>query len=576
MKGIFKILPSFLFEILLLVIYLILVNNYIGNVKTTINADGKGYYEYLPSIFIHDDFNRKGTTAKSHPELYRRLAIHLDYKDKKLIKYTYGTALLQAPFFGYAYLTTPLEGNDKDGYQPPFQKAIFHAALFYLFLSLLLLRKILEGYEVRWSIIALVQLLLALGTTLTHYVNMDAAYSHIYSMFAITGFLCFASSYFRRPQSRNAALMLIFLGLIIIIRPVNTLILLFLPFLAGSWPAFKNGILTFLQDKKGLLGGLVMAAAMISVQFFLWHQQVGEYFLYSYSGEGFNFASPEIFNILFSYQKGLFVYTPILFIALSSIAWLIIKRRYYQAFSWLLFFGGITYVFSSWWAWHYGCSYGLRAYIEYYPIFFIPFAVMLDRMKSKIKYILIAFSLLTIPLNIIQTYQYKEFILHWLEMDQKMYWDIFLKTDYKYKGFYFKNRYVNDKYVLAKEFKFDEIKGAPFKHLKAVKIDGSEVPMLEEVRIVRVKFESDFKADSDSKLVFRIDGKQKGQHYYWNEKPLVQFNEEGLDKWQMGFYDYKLRPMPAETEKLIGLEVMSENFVSPIKHVSIQFWTEKP
>ena len=32
------------------------INNYIGNVEKTINADGIGYYDYLTSIFIYNDF----------------------------------------------------------------------------------------------------------------------------------------------------------------------------------------------------------------------------------------------------------------------------------------------------------------------------------------------------------------------------------------------------------------------------------------------------------------------------------------------------------------------------------------
>jgi hypothetical protein len=159
------------------------------------------------------------------------------------------------------------------------------------------------------------------------------------------------------------------------------LIIFFIPFLAGSFKNLKNGFNTLLTNKKSLIIGIVLFVAMASIQAVLWYLQTGKFIVYSYQGESFNFLDPHFYSILFSYKKGLFVYTPVLFIALLSTFWFAFKRNFFMLTTWISFFVLLTYVLSSWWSWYYGCSYGLRAYVDYYAIFFIPFALMLNQIS---------------------------------------------------------------------------------------------------------------------------------------------------------------------------------------------------
>ena len=100
----------------------------------------------------------------------------------------------------------------------------------------------------------------------------------------------------------------------------------------------------------------------------------------------------------------------------------------------------LTYVLASWHSWYYGMSFGLRAYIDYYPFFFIPLAFTLNAVSRLGKVAIVSLSLITLPINIIQTYQYKNFILHWVDMNRDSYWDLFLKTDSKYRGLLWKGQ----------------------------------------------------------------------------------------------------------------------------------------
>jgi len=268
---------------------IILINNYLGNQEKRINADGIGYYDYLPAIFIHHDIDRKGEPRHENPDLYARIAatgVYVDYDSVyKVNKYPCGTALLQLPFFLYPYITQERTGENNDGYQEPYQKAVFHAALFYLLFSLFFLKRLLRLYRVHPYVIFFSQLLLGLGTAVTHYVNYDAAFSHIYSLFAITAFLFFVRSFFETGSMARFTWACAFLGLIIILRQVNVLVVFFVPFLAGSYGNLKNSIGQVLQNFRKAVPGIGLMCALIAIQCLLWYLQTGRFIVYSYQGE---------------------------------------------------------------------------------------------------------------------------------------------------------------------------------------------------------------------------------------------------------------------------------------------------
>ena len=99
-----KLLSFFknIFWELVVVFFLILTfNNYLGNDKETIDADGIGYYDYLPSVFMYHDIDRKDKPVSMDSSFYNRIiskGVYIDYKGYKLNKYPCGTAVLISPF----------------------------------------------------------------------------------------------------------------------------------------------------------------------------------------------------------------------------------------------------------------------------------------------------------------------------------------------------------------------------------------------------------------------------------------------------------------------------------------------
>ena len=88
---------------------------------------------------------------------------------------------------------------------------------------------------------------------------------------------------------------------------------------------------------------------------------------------------------------------------------------------WLTF---VVFILSSWWSWWYGGSFGCRVLIDYMPVFAIILAALLTRYRSwSFRAILI----LLIVICQIQTYQYRYGMIHWDNMTQRKYFDVFLK-----------------------------------------------------------------------------------------------------------------------------------------------------
>jgi len=107
-----------------------------------IEADGKGYYAYLPAIFIYKDLNY-GFFDEIEKEKYYHENLYYDYRasvDGKVInKYYCGTAIAELPFFLLAHALSYVAGLDTDGYSRLYPILINIAALFYLWVGLLFL-----------------------------------------------------------------------------------------------------------------------------------------------------------------------------------------------------------------------------------------------------------------------------------------------------------------------------------------------------------------------------------------------------------------------------------------------------
>jgi len=212
-------------------------------------------------------------------------------------------------------------------------------------------------------------------------------------------------------------------------RPINGLIVFSLPFIAGSYQAFKDGVQNLFRSKIRLGLGIIIFSTVLAVQLIIYKISTGSFLVYSYAEESFNFMDPHFIDILFSYRKGLFIYTPLLLVSLSGL-FTLWKGSRYKCYTWIAFFVGITYVFSSWWMWYYGGSFSSRVYVEFIPFFMIFLAISLNEIKTIFSSRVWAILLCTLILVCqFQTFQYRHLDIHWSEMNKEKYWDVFMRVD---------------------------------------------------------------------------------------------------------------------------------------------------
>lgn len=410
----------------------------------TVNSDGEGYYAYLTGAFL------EGNPSKAQADS----AHFTEAGTGRVIQYYCGTALLEAPFFLAAHAWSIASGGtDPLAKGFPYQLSIALASLFYLLLGLWLLRRLLIGLAIPENVVALTLLIILLGTGLLYYVIMTPGMSHVYGSAMIAWTLVEARRAWTGGsfgiQRTSAAF-----ALTLLVRPTHALILLALPLVALAdrrplWPWVRE------QGLEKWLWAALIGAAILMLQPLLWYWQCGLWWVNSYAGEGFDWAHPHIWSVLFGARKGLFFYWPLLLLIFPGLV-LITWRRPFIGWSALLSLGLITYVTSSWWSWYYGYGYGMRPFLDITPVLAIPIAVGIAAVQSKVRKLVFWCALPFMALQVFQLWQYVDGIIHPFNMDREKYAMVFLRSEDRWRNL-FGWAYMAPPYAPnGMEFLFDE------------------------------------------------------------------------------------------------------------------------
>ena len=173
---------------------------------------------------------------------------------------------------------------------------------------------------------------------------------------------------------------------------------------------------------------LAVASMLVLVQLIYWKSITEQWFYFSYTKERFFWDRFMLVEYLFSYRKGWFVYTPIMFCAFIG---LFIKNKKLLAseFPILLILLITFYIHSCWWCWWFGGSFGARSMIDFYPLMALPLAAFIQqiaRHKPASRLMGICLMAFFIHLNLFQTRQYQTTLIHWDAMSKELYWKVFL------------------------------------------------------------------------------------------------------------------------------------------------------
>ena len=332
-----------------------------------IRSDGYSYYVYLPSWLLHGD-----TTL----DVVARTLPNGDYPAFTAIRrwpgtnrwvnpHPIGQALLMTPFFLVAHALTRASRLAPDGFSFYYQHAAGLAGLTYLLAGLAVLRRTLVRHCS--TPVALATLAaMTWGTNLFHYGVYDSAFSHIYSFFLISVLLALVERWWAEPTAGRSVWLGLTSAAIFLTRHTNVLFLLTVPLYGVTdWRALRERTRSLLQRWRSLLVMGLVAAVGVLPQLLLYKTATGAWLPSPYGaiGAGFTFGPPHVFEVLFSPEKGVFFWSPVLLFAAAG--W-IVARGWAEAFQWssALVLAINTFLIASWFDWQLGGSYGHRGFTD--------------------------------------------------------------------------------------------------------------------------------------------------------------------------------------------------------------------
>ncbi len=429
-----------IFLVVILYFFHLSVRDFSNPYQKPINADAKAYYAYLPAIFIYHDsqFNFVKSIDDKYYKGFSKDFLNVTTNGKKVNKTFPGAAVLYLPFFLLAHFIALLFGLNADGYSYVYQFLFDFGYWFYLFLGSIYYVKLFRQLKFNDNQIYFSLFILLLGTNIFFYSVVDVTVTHIMNFALINAVIYHAlklQSIFKvstnlKEINQRLFYLITLLLLIGITRPTNILIFLVVLIFIPQKEFYIRFIKSVLYPKRIIIAlGLLILIG--SIPFLLWHWQTQHWIVYSYGKEGFDFSNPQIFNFLWSYKKGWFVYTPLALITMIFGLFYLYKQSKIKVGLIILFYASSVYIFSSWWCWYYGAGLSQRVMIDFSSVLGLLILVVLSQFNRIVKQIFIGLSVSSMVFNLILTYQVTKGIYPLGSPSKEIFWDNFLSLQQK-------------------------------------------------------------------------------------------------------------------------------------------------
>lgn len=398
-----------------------------------------GYYMYLPLKFKYNDLTLKDfvimedilRTYKPSELLYQ--AVKWD-NGSWVMRYPIGVSVCYAPFYFIGDLIAPFTSYKPDGFSKPYQLSVLYGCLIYTLIGLHFVKKILLSFFSD-GVSALTLFFVAIGTNyfLHTSVHGQGAMSHniLFTLYAIL--IYNTIRWHKDHQFKNMVFMAIAAGLAALCR-ASEIICVMIPLLYGisSKESLKEKITLLFKHKVQMIWFSCIIMAIGSIQFGYWKASSGHFFINPYGsgnpGEGFELLQPHILEVLFSFRKGLFIYTPLMLFTIFGF-WLMYKTNRKLFTPVFLYFILNLYIVSSWSCWWYGSCFGNRALLASYAALVIPLAFAIEYIiKKRSKFIFLPLAFLFTALNLFQSWQMHHGILDTTNMSRAYYFSTFLQA----------------------------------------------------------------------------------------------------------------------------------------------------
>jgi hypothetical protein len=204
------------------------------------------------------------------------------------------------------------------------------------------------------------------GTNLFHYAVFDGTFSHVYAFFTVAVWLWLVERWWDRPALWCSLAIGIVAALNVLIRHTNAIYLLVLPLYGITrWRDLAPRLTALWQRRVGLAAAAIAGLVVLAPQLALYKWVTGRWLVNAYDthGMGFSLASPHFVDTLFSTQKGLFFWSPLLLLSVSG-AFVARGRARALVLPAAIVFALQTALIATWSQWQFGGSFGHRGYTD--------------------------------------------------------------------------------------------------------------------------------------------------------------------------------------------------------------------
>lgn len=350
-----------------------------------------GYYSWLRSVMIDGDLDVANEYAHYDHAWMGRTTV-TGHRDNP---YAVGSAILWSPFYLVAHglsLAGSTFGLDlvADGYAPHYIVAVSMASVLYAFAGLLLTYRLACQFF-RPDVAVLAVSAVWLASPLLFYQYCHPVMSHANDCFAYALFLYVWHHTRRQRTLPQYALLGVTAALTALVRNQNAVLVVF-PLLeiivdAGRGQRIGSSGYSLRTAFYRAFSFSVAWWLAFLPQMFVWRTIFGSWLVanpYASSANGsFDVVHPHLWDVLFSTNHGLFVWTPLILPAV--LGWLPLWRKDRRLTALLVFnFALQLYVIASWSSWAGSAAFGQRFFTNMVPAFALGLAALLTALQTRV------------------------------------------------------------------------------------------------------------------------------------------------------------------------------------------------
>ena len=406
--------------------------------ETEISWDVLGYYMHLPATFIYDDplmENREWLEKINEEKHLSGTLYQISSNDEgePIYFFLMGMAFFLLPFFFLGHFSAWVFHYPMDGFSLPYQYALVIGGIIYTIIGLIFLRKILRHYFSD-KLTALLIFLLVFGTNYSHHLTLKNLETINILFLLMTIIIWNTIKWHQNFKTKNLVIIGASITLMSLVKP-SEIMVVFIPLLWGvfSKETFFQKIKIIKQHKKSFFIAIIICILIGIPQMSYWLIRTGHLFYDSYKnpGVGLDILSPHFLKSMFSFQKGWFIYTPIMIFGVLGFYHLFKKNKEIAA-GLSVYFVIAFYIIISWSEWWYGAGFSNRPLIMTYPILAITMGYFFQNINQKnnlIKGTITVLILFFVFLNQFQWWQLRNGILEPYRTTKEYYFATFLSTN---------------------------------------------------------------------------------------------------------------------------------------------------